>query len=172
MQIQLNSVNELHSPGYYARRLSFWSLLELFYGISTIIYAGIFLGEDINKYNQPEYFYPNLTSWGSITMITGIMMTFVGLMGLFTSCANFSAMSNLFIALSWFTFLWVVGAHVMGQCGYVTSLANQAGFGLAELGLFFGVLLIGMYLAHKASTIETVHRGNYVANQRSRGVVV
>lgn len=172
MQIQMNNVSELHSPLYYSRRLSFWALLELFYGVSTIVYAGIFLGENVNEYDQPEYFYPNFTSWGSISMITGILMTLVGLIGLMACGANSLGLSNLFIALSWFTFLWVAGAHVMGQCGFVQNVYNQAAFGMAELGLFFGVLLIGMYLAYKSATIETVHRGNYVVNSQKGRVVV
>jgi len=171
MQIQLNNIDELHLPVYYSRRLSFWSFLELLYGISTIIYAGIYLGEDVNQYNAAEYFYPNFTSWGSISMITGILFTILGLLGLLACCANNIGMSNIFIAFSWFTFLWVAGAHVMGQCGYVQNVYNQAGFGLAELGLFFGVLLIGMYLAYKSATIETVYRGYYTTNPKQRVVV-
>jgi len=60
----------------------------------------------------------------------------------------------------------------MGQCGVVSPNGNQSSFGMAELGLFFGVLLIGKYLAYKAATIETVHRGNYVVQgKQGRSVV-
>jgi len=162
LQIQENKVDELHSPHYYGRRLAWWSFLLLFLGVSQIIYAGIEVDKNTRaELAAPIFFYPNVTSYASIIAVSGCLFSLCGLFGLFASCSNNLMCSNGFIFLCWITFLWVVGGHVMASCVILGSYTNAAGYGLAELGMFFGSLLIPMYLAYKAATIETVERGHY-----------
>jgi len=178
MQIQTNKVDELHTPFYYGRRLGLWSLIELFLGLSQIIYGAeaVYYYTAGNVGGAPIYYYPNITTYGVFPLITGILFTIVGFWGLITACVHNLHISNSFIGLSWITFLWVLGGHVLGSCGVINETSNVAGYGMAEMGMFLGTLMIPMYLAYKAATIETVARGPYgygaANNYNNRPVVV
>lgn len=177
LQIQMNKVDELHSPFYYARRLRFWLALQLLLGVSQIIYAAIIIHENTaTRLNAPIYFYPNVTSYSIFPLITGFLFTVLAVVGLAASCIHNLHSSNMYIGLGWITFLWVVAGHVMGSCGLIDQSSNSAGFGMSEMGVLFGTLLIPMFLSYKAATIETVHRGQYnygpMDNYNNRPIVV
>jgi len=161
-RIQNNTHGGKYDPQSYKMRMALCSLIILAGGVSTLIAGGLFRDHNGDgNYGGWWYYFPNIIAYSEVTIISGLVLIFLGAFGLLT-CIN-SNVVNAFLVYAFLAWVWLLTAHNQGQIAKAgvpgfpyNYLWEKTGMTSVMICLTTSLVLAPMFYASRLS-------GNYSA---------
>jgi len=161
-RFQNNTHQSKYDPQSYKLRMVVVSLIIFGGGVSTLIAGGLFRQHDgQGNYGGWWYYFPNIIAYSEVTIITGLVVMFLGIFGLLC-CIN-SNLTSAFLGYAFLAWIWLLTAHNQSQIAKAqlpgfpyNYLWEKTGMTSLMICLTTSLVLTPMFLASRLS-------GNYSA---------
>lgn len=121
---------------YQKKRLFLYSFLTFFAGVSILICGCILRSaygsgpyKEDPQFNSVLYYFPNIIQYSSMTIVTGCLEIVYGLLG-FACAGGSKGLFRMFLMFGAVTWLWLAGAHTLGQLGDGFPNGTDGGFSI------------------------------------------